>query len=1024
MEKKSSIEGCRCIMEEETQRIKSLAFHPCKKIIMAGLHSGKIQAWNYLYKTKVFELDEHEGPVRVVVFHHLIERFASGGDDCLIRIWDYKNRSVETVFKGHTDYIRSLEFHKSLPWILSTSDDQTIRIWNFHSKKLLATLTGHTHYVMCARFINDSLFASVSLDQTIRVWDYSALTTKSQSTVMDMLGVPEVIVKHILDGHDRGINWIASKAGTNTFATGGDDSTIRIWDAGNDSVFETDTLQGHHSHVSSLYFMKQDLLISNSEDGSMKIWDTRRRKCLKTITHSSRFWCVAMDLEENVFAAGHDTGFAVYSLEKSAPVYALDRSTLYLRKGSSVVQVDMDAGTEVKVGEAPKGLKEMCAWKDKGRECLVLNCEGTYTVRGKDTFKGAGHAVVQGEMLLVSTGTELVKRSLDGQDVQSVQTGIDRAFTTEETGTVLGCKGSVLFRLNEELEKEESVLLLSPPLKVCAGKDFYVAVTEKTLVFLDKALTQLAVVEEVVSISSAVVKDDTVFYTTPMHVKFAFKSGEHSVLISTEEPFWVVDVDTEKDKVLGVCRDEKLTEMEVDMIEWRFKHALESKDADTVQACIESNSLIGEASLSYLIRKESYGEAMEYVDDAEILVELCLRTKNFEKAYVHGVSLNSKEVLNRIGEEAVSYSPEISEKCFAQTGNFLSLLLLYISTKQTERIEKLLYSCTDASLCAVAAIVTGNHEKLNSLIQGRNGTSEPAVVTAVSEDGAEKKTANASTSTGKAELPLSEKLENLSILKSSSTPNNTHTNTNTTNTSTNTNSVSINTHTPTNSSLPSVNSAPGKVNLEKLAEEMKAHINDGRASSEIDLEEGVEDALEYMTQGKFAAATAKFEESLYIAIERREEKGSVERDGLDRVVETCSVYLQGLCAEKIRKRADTQDRTALSCALFFASLGIKPEHKVRAMKSAISLCYKKGNKHTAVELSKQFMSQFGDVDARISTLAESRKAAEDTVQIDTSLPFCVDVGEYCKEGIQCGVCSAWNTSKCSTCACCLVSDIQ
>lgn len=75
---------------------------------------------------------------------------------------------------------------------------------------------------MCAQFHpSEDLVASASLDQTVRIWDISGLRKKNvspgmgggstriggsslSSTQADLFGQPDVIVKHVLEGHDRG----------------------------------------------------------------------------------------------------------------------------------------------------------------------------------------------------------------------------------------------------------------------------------------------------------------------------------------------------------------------------------------------------------------------------------------------------------------------------------------------------------------------------------------------------------------------------------------------------------------------------------------------------------------------------------------------------------------------------------------------------------------------------------------------------------------------------------------------------
>eukprot|EP00095_Tigriopus_kingsejongensis_P002886 maker-scaffold52_size450388-snap-gene-3.21 protein:Tk02886 transcript:maker-scaffold52_size450388-snap-gene-3.21-mRNA-1 annotation:"copa_canfa ame: full" len=50
--------------ETKSPRVKGLAFHPQRPWILASLHNGVIQLWDYRMCTLLEKFDEHEGPVR------------------------------------------------------------------------------------------------------------------------------------------------------------------------------------------------------------------------------------------------------------------------------------------------------------------------------------------------------------------------------------------------------------------------------------------------------------------------------------------------------------------------------------------------------------------------------------------------------------------------------------------------------------------------------------------------------------------------------------------------------------------------------------------------------------------------------------------------------------------------------------------------------------------------------------------------------------------------------------------------
>ncbi|XP_020224250.1 coatomer subunit alpha-2 [Cajanus cajan] len=309
--------------ETKSNRVKGLSFHGQRPWILASLHSGVIQLWDYRMGTLVDRFEEHEGPVRGLHFHHSQPLFVSGGDDYKIKLWNYKLRRCLFTLLGHLDYIRTVEFHQQSPWIVSASDDQTIRIWNWQSRSCLSVLTGHNHYVMSASFHpKDDLLLSASLDQTLRVWDLSPLRHTSPS---------DALVKYLLEGHDRGVNWASFHPSLPLIVSAADDRQLKLWRMNDTKAWEVDTLRGHTNNVSCVLFhAKQDIIVSNSEDKSIRVWDATKRTGIQTFRRDhDRFWILAAHPHMNLLAAGHDSGMIVFKLERERPAFAVSGDALF-----------------------------------------------------------------------------------------------------------------------------------------------------------------------------------------------------------------------------------------------------------------------------------------------------------------------------------------------------------------------------------------------------------------------------------------------------------------------------------------------------------------------------------------------------------------------------------------------------------------------------------------------------------------------------------------------------------------------
>lgn len=62
---------------------------------------------------------------------------------------------------------------------------------------------------------------------------------------------------------------------------------------------------------------QRDLLLSNSEDRTIRVWDVTKRILVHTFRRENdRFWILAALKNSNVIAVGHDSGMVVFKLDR------------------------------------------------------------------------------------------------------------------------------------------------------------------------------------------------------------------------------------------------------------------------------------------------------------------------------------------------------------------------------------------------------------------------------------------------------------------------------------------------------------------------------------------------------------------------------------------------------------------------------------------------------------------------------------------------------------------------------------
>jgi len=783
--------------ESKSARVKGLAFHPVRPWVCASLHNGVIQLWDYRVGTVIDRFEEHEGPVRGVDFHLIEPYIVSGGDDYKLKVWDYKLRRCLFTLLGHLDYVRTVQFHPNasrFPWILSASDDQTLRLWDFEKRSCLSVMTGHNHYVMCAAFHpGEDLVVSASLDQTVRVWDTTALRKKhmggdgdntgnstafsgmdgvsfSLQTGMgpparesnesgegvgaginvqaEIFGNNDVIVKYVLEGHDRGVNWASFHPTLPLIASAADDRQVKLWRMSDTKAWEMDTLRGHGQNVSCcLFHPKQDLIVSDSEDRSIRVWDVSKRAGVQTFRRDGdRFWILAAHRSQNMLAAGHDSGMIVFKLERERPASTLGPSNkLYYVRGrelfchdharpgvdvpvASLRRVGQQAQTDG-IGSSPRHLSYNTHNPSQGNILVSSEVDGgCYELVTFDLNNSGGGSVTDGKRgSCLGPAVFLGKTRFAVLDRQSRQI-IVKNMNNETTKRVPppyssadclydgGASGRVILRTEDRavLFEVQSRRILgeiaAPKLKyvVWSPDGSKVALLCKYgVVLADRMLEQLCSINDSVKLKSGAwdvspdggTANEVFIYTTLHHVKYCLATGDTGTIRTLDTPIYAVRV--VKDSLFCLDREARAKVVNIDTSEARFKLALLKKRYGQVMHMVKHGRLCGRAIVAYLQSKGFPEVALHFVREPKTRFRLALACGNIDAAIECALTLEGqsggegtedhREIWGQLGSEALRQgNHQVVEMSYQRTKDFDRLSFLYLITGDTEKLRKML----------------------------------------------------------------------------------------------------------------------------------------------------------------------------------------------------------------------------------------------------------------------------------------------------------------------------------------------
>ena len=76
----------------------------------------------------------------------------------------------------------------------------------------------------------------------------------------DLFGGGDAVVKYVLEGHDRGVNWASFHPTLPLIVSGADDRQVKLWRMNESKAWEVDTLRGHMNNVSCVMFHGKQVL--------------------------------------------------------------------------------------------------------------------------------------------------------------------------------------------------------------------------------------------------------------------------------------------------------------------------------------------------------------------------------------------------------------------------------------------------------------------------------------------------------------------------------------------------------------------------------------------------------------------------------------------------------------------------------------------------------------------------------------------------------------------------------------------
>lgn len=461
-----------------------------------------------------------------------------------------------------------------------------------------------------------------------------------------------------------------------------------------------------------------------------------------------RFWILSAHPDQNLLAAGHDSGMIVFKLERERPAfdvlsgkcfYVKDR---YLRmhefaKNRDVPLVSLRRTTSNStpgIGGGPRSLSYNTLNKSEHNVLILSDAEGgsyelitfsadaTGSGDAQDVRRGSAVSAVfiaRDRFIVLDKSRQLLVKNFQNEVIKRTTpplTGVDGLFFGGSNGRIL-LKSEDRVILFDQQARKTIAELQAPRIKYIVWNHDYsmvALISKHQLILANKHLEQLCMTSETVRMKGGCwdAHKSIFVYTTLNHVKYLLPNGDKGIIRGLDSPIYATKV--QGDSLYCLDREGRMRTIEIDATEALFKLALERKDYPEVMRMVKHSRLCGQAIISYLQEKGYPEVALHFVHDSKTRFKLALACGNIQVSIQVAYDLGD-DAWRQLGVEALRQgNHEVVEMSYQKTKEFECLSFLYLLSGNMDKLRKMLKIAEmrgDVMSCVHNALFLGDVEE-------------------------------------------------------------------------------------------------------------------------------------------------------------------------------------------------------------------------------------------------------------------------------------------------------------------------
>ena len=204
---------------------------------------------------------------------------ATGENTGIISLWNTTTGKLIKSWDAHQSAITNLKFSTDAKRLLSGSTDKSATVWTIDSGKASLTIATPAEVTAVAWVADETQVATASSDGIIRVWSINPPATEEKP--------PAIAPLKELAGHKGKVNSLTtSSTDSKVIVSGGDDGTVRIWQAVDGKLIRQ---LSHGGQVKDAAFNATGQTIASaSTANSVRLWNAADGKQLFELKGSSK----------------------------------------------------------------------------------------------------------------------------------------------------------------------------------------------------------------------------------------------------------------------------------------------------------------------------------------------------------------------------------------------------------------------------------------------------------------------------------------------------------------------------------------------------------------------------------------------------------------------------------------------------------------------------------------------------------------------------------------------------------------